>query len=540
MYAYDVHDRLARTTRRIATYDPPSRYEPVDGPLLSADGRVVAFVTERALVADDGNGAIDVYVYETATGTIQLGSRTDAGDVSAEGSYFPAVSADGRYLAFVTAPISGTITGARRIHVRDRLIGGVRSIDAGIDLYFNGNYGSQNLGIDRVGRFVTWENEYARGGRQIFRWDRNLDAAVEVLPETIGDLTPREARHPRMSGDGRRIFFVTDALDADAGSTWVATFADGATAPFARINFQPAGSATPAGYVADTGLVFGSRGNGLTYGWSSANASGRDRDDARSPDQRHDTLVHMRVPTWEIAVPNGIYDVQVTSGDPSFIDSVVDILVEGAPIVVGRPTAARRWFSGHRRITVGDGRISLRAGPTAANVKLCFVDIHRVSGVATAFAAKVNFQPASTTVPIGYVPDSGAVFGPRVNGFTYGWNRSNPTTRDRGIEMDERYDTLIHTQRAENPDAVWEIAVPNAPYEVRVVMGDPAFADSTHDVLVEGARAFTSPWVGVGGWLDDTVDIEVRDGRVTLRNGPDARNAKLSFIDLVAVPTGPG
>src|SRR3712207_4130247 len=53
----------------------------------------------------------------------------------------------------------------------------------------------------------------------------------------------------------------------------------------ANVNFQPAAAPVPAGYVADSGKVFGSRGNGFTYGWNLANPNNVDRNSSRSPDQ---------------------------------------------------------------------------------------------------------------------------------------------------------------------------------------------------------------------------------------------------------------
>src|SRR5262249_10127994 len=61
----------------------------------------------------------------------------------------------------------------------------------------------------------------------------------------------------------------------------------------AKINFQPASAAVPVGYLADTGAVFGNRGNGYTYGWNAdCSAYTRERNAANSPDKRYDTLVH--------------------------------------------------------------------------------------------------------------------------------------------------------------------------------------------------------------------------------------------------------
>src|SRR5436190_14428483 len=83
----------------------------------------------------------------------------------------------------------------------------------------------------------------------------------------------------------------------------------------ASINFGPSGSAVPAGYLADSGSVYGDRGNGFTYGWNADNsANTRERNSSLSLDQRYDTLDHMQKNgsfSWEIAVPNGDYTVHV-------------------------------------------------------------------------------------------------------------------------------------------------------------------------------------------------------------------------------------
>src|SRR6185369_15779100 len=78
-----------------------------------------------------------------------------------------------------------------------------------------------------------------------------------------------------------------------------------------HLNFQPSGAVVPAGYLADTGLVYADRGNGFTYGWDAANTvSTRERN--ALADQRYDTCTHTQaygVRKWEAAVPNGQYTV---------------------------------------------------------------------------------------------------------------------------------------------------------------------------------------------------------------------------------------
>jgi hypothetical protein len=155
-----------------------------------------------------------------------------------------------------------------------------------------------------------------------------------------------------------------------------------ATSPSAiKINFQLASAPVPAGYLSDGGLVYGARGNGQTYGWNSDNTGqAKDRDSSRSPDQAHDTLTHLQRPanpnaSWEIALPNGSYDIRIVSGDPSYYDSVYRIAAEGVLVVNGTPTSLSRWVEGRATVTVSDGRLTLTSASGASNNKLCFIEI---------------------------------------------------------------------------------------------------------------------------------------------------------------------
>ncbi len=119
------------------------------------------------------------------------------------------------------------------------------------------------------------------------------------------------------------------------------------------INFQPAASPVPAGYLADGGLVYGNRGNGQSYGWTLDNAAqARDRDAANSPDQRYDTLTHLQKPAnpdaiWEIALVNGTYRVRIVAGDATNFDSVFRTTAEGVLTVNGTPTTLDALDRGH-------------------------------------------------------------------------------------------------------------------------------------------------------------------------------------------------
>ncbi len=146
-----------------------------------------------------------------------------------------------------------------------------------------------------------------------------------------------------------------------------------------RVNFQPATALTVAGWVVDSGAVYGTR-QGATCGWNAVNESTRDRNAALSPDQRYDTVIHMQKPAnptarWEAAVSNGVYEVRLLAGDPSFYDSVFAFSVEGVETAAATPTSSNRWAELSVRINVQDGRLTVRSAAAARNNKLCSIEI---------------------------------------------------------------------------------------------------------------------------------------------------------------------
>jgi hypothetical protein len=81
------------------------------------------------------------------------------------------------------------------------------------------------------------------------------------------------------------------------------------------INFQLDSAPIPTRYEPDIGEVFGDRGNGLSYGWSSDHTD-LSREREANADQRLDTLVDVHlVQTWELELPNGSYEVTAAIGD---------------------------------------------------------------------------------------------------------------------------------------------------------------------------------------------------------------------------------
>src|SRR5262245_2647879 len=93
-------------------------------PFISTDGRYVAFESEASnLVANDTNGFSDVFLRDLQSGTTRLLSVNTSGTGGGTGaSSSPVISADGRYVAFVSAAsdlVANDTNGASDVFVGD-------------------------------------------------------------------------------------------------------------------------------------------------------------------------------------------------------------------------------------------------------------------------------------------------------------------------------------------------------------------------------------------------------------------------------------
>ena len=148
-------------------------------------------------------------------------------------------------------------------------------------------------------------------------------------------------------------------------------------------------------------------------------------------------------------------------------------------------------------------------------------------------ATLINFQLAGAPTPTNYLEDTGELFGDRGNGLRYGWSSDHTdVSRDRGIAADQRLDTLVHFHQFQN----WELEVPNGTYEVTVSIGDAEF-DSTHTLRVEGNTLWNSVPLLPGEFLNQTQQVTVTDGRLTLdQSNADEKATRINYIQVFGVP----
>ncbi|MCP5556200.1 MAG: DUF1929 domain-containing protein [Verrucomicrobiaceae bacterium] len=168
----------------------------------------------------------------------------------------------------------------------------------------------------------------------------------------------------------------------------------------AWVNFQPVGAVIPAGYVADTGALWGAR-SGLRYGWSSnQSASARDRN--VEVDQKIDTHLTMgTAAVWEMEVPNGAYDVTVCAGDAAEA-SINTVRAEGLTLLNAERLGSGSLKVVTQRVNVADGRLTIDNGGAAAGLsRLHYLHVIAASaglvqpgqhGLAADYFAGTNFD----------------------------------------------------------------------------------------------------------------------------------------------------
>jgi hypothetical protein len=206
-------------------------------PRASADGRFVAFSsTATTLVAGDTNGSADVFVKDRQTGAVTRVSVRTGGAEALGDSGTPDISADGRYVTFVSAAFltaddanSFSCPGANLagpscpdVFVHDRTTGETTRVSVttgGVDA----NGGSAAPRISGDGRFVVFEstasNLVPADTNQVvdvFLRDRQNATTTRLSVAPGGAQSDRPALSPTISDDGTRVIFLSDATTLDA------------------------------------------------------------------------------------------------------------------------------------------------------------------------------------------------------------------------------------------------------------------------------------------------------------------------------------
>ena len=223
-----VHDRDTGTTTRVSVAsDGTEGDDDSRTPAISADGRYVAFTSSAAnLVPDDTNGATDVFVHDRDTGTTTRVSVASDGTEGEATSQHPAISADGRYVAFTSWAanlVDDDTNELADVFVHDRDTGTTTRVSVASD-GTEGDSTSLYTAINADGRYVAFSSLASNlvpgdtnGTLDVFVHDRVTGDTTRVSFAPDGSELAHDAYYPSISGDGRYVGYGSLALNTIEG-----------------------------------------------------------------------------------------------------------------------------------------------------------------------------------------------------------------------------------------------------------------------------------------------------------------------------------
>jgi Tol biopolymer transport system component len=235
----ELRDRSRGTTRFIQGRSIPNGGS--RRPTISRDGRIVAFTSAATNLTDDAdaNGALeDVYTFDTASGRIARVSLDSSGHQPAHGASFaPAVSADGRFVAFTSTSAFGsaappTSKPVTNVYVRDTRLGiTTRVSDCRRSTEPNGN--SYDAAISGDGRYVVFTSEASNllsgdtnDASDVFLRDVQAGKTTMVSRGVSGASANGPSGRASISATGEIVAFQSDASDLVCGSRCAASEKD--------------------------------------------------------------------------------------------------------------------------------------------------------------------------------------------------------------------------------------------------------------------------------------------------------------------------
>ena len=194
---------------------------------MSSDGRYVVFQSEASnLVGDDGNGVTDVFLRDRVLGTTTRVSVDLSGNDGDGASLHPCITPDGRYVVFqsdATDLVVGDINGEADVFIRDLSLQTTTRVS--LDLAGEEcDGGSRIPSISADGRYVAFISNATdlvvadgNGVADIFLRDLQLGTNERVSVDTMGGDPDLNSWTPDISADGRYVMFHSAANDLVPG-----------------------------------------------------------------------------------------------------------------------------------------------------------------------------------------------------------------------------------------------------------------------------------------------------------------------------------
>jgi Ca2+-binding RTX toxin-like protein len=203
---------------------------PSGGAVVSNDGRYVFFSSDATnLVANDSNGAGDIFRKDLVTNDIIRVSTDPAGGEANAFSILPSVSGDGRYVAFLSFAsdlVTGDTNAKLDIFVKDLVTGSIVRAST-TDVGGQANDRSEDPQISADGRYVAFTS-YATNldGPTTFAYfskDLVTGEVEQIPPLTMTGVDPIDSSvfiyDQQLSANGRYLAFSSDSSNLAANDT---------------------------------------------------------------------------------------------------------------------------------------------------------------------------------------------------------------------------------------------------------------------------------------------------------------------------------
>lgn len=225
-----VHDLVTGETTRVSiASDGLQANGPSGAPSISADGRFVAFYSEADnLVGDDDNGEGDVFVRDRETKETFRVSVSSGGGEGTGKSSEPAISDDGRFVAFRSAApnlVASDLNDADDVFVHSLETHATILASVGNN-GVQGNAASEHPAISADGGIVAFLS-YSRylvsgdtnGKPDIFVRDLDAMTTTRASVSSEGVQANKASYHVSISGDGNLVAFDSSAENLTPGDT---------------------------------------------------------------------------------------------------------------------------------------------------------------------------------------------------------------------------------------------------------------------------------------------------------------------------------
>ncbi|MBI3597906.1 MAG: PD40 domain-containing protein [Nitrospirae bacterium] len=227
-----VHDRQTGATTRVSVDSLGTEGNDFSyAPTIDASGQFVAFSSKASnLVAGDTNGTFDVFMHNMETGETTRISVDSAGMNANGQSGWPAISADGKYVAFSSKAnnlVSGDTNDTFDVFMHNMETGETMrvSVDSlGAEANQNGDSVASALSAD--GRFVAFTSGASNltpsdtnGTFDVFVHDRESGKTTRVSVNNLGTEGNNASYVSALSADGRVVVFNSKASNLATGDT---------------------------------------------------------------------------------------------------------------------------------------------------------------------------------------------------------------------------------------------------------------------------------------------------------------------------------